>query len=685
VGTIHVDDEDLMKYVVTSIAITNDKHKHIIAYRSPIFLELHQHHKSESVHVADVERMYAATLGTDNLRGGGIPSDGLDLEGSDDAELGGVSISSSNREYKCSTEKSKNREVRVSKRRRRKDDIPVVRASEEDTEVAGMGTNEVETTGSSTRRSERIRKPNIVTNVSVLGDVAKAYKDVCGMFAETGGNATVEEGNPTSTREALEGPYKDEWMKSIQAKNAALYEREVFEVVRKPKGAHLLSSRYIHVIKRKLGQADRRKTRLVVLGCGQRPGIDFAKTFAPVAKAASIRILLALAQAYKLHIHQMDMDTAFFYAPLEEEIYMRPPVGMEVGDDMELIEEIKTAFSSYFQMKDLGELQTYLGMRITRTEDALVVDQSQYARDVINRFARLLNPKTDKFPKAVPFYRDMKLTKTERMSKGQVKYAKNFPFQEVMGSLLYLAINTRPDIAYAVSMLCRFNNNPTFSACRCAVRLLYYVRRTLDYGIKYSGDKLSPEAWSDSDFGGDLDTRRSPTGCMFRMANGPVSWNFTLQQTLASSSMEAEYMASYDVVTEVAWSVGVCKEMGVDLIQNGPINVFMDNKSAIALANNPVFHKRSKHIDVKYHWLREKIAEGVIQLVYVRTDEQLTDIFTKGLAYPRFIRLVHRVRGYYDIYAISYCDTVAELFDSDSEYCQDLEDLEELADSDSEH
>jgi hypothetical protein len=236
---------------------------------------------------------------------------------------------------------------------------------------------------------------------------------------------------------ALEGPYRDEWIESIHAENTALHEREVFEVVRKPRGAHLLSSRYIQ------GQADRRKTRLVVLGCGQRPGIDYSETFAPVAKAASIRILFALAQAHKLHIHQMDVDTAFLYAPLDEEIYMRAPVGMEgiprdyclrlkkslyglkqaplnfnnhidefirnmgfqrcvldnclyvmtldyakivlalyvddiilVGDDMELIEEIKTAFSSYFQMKDLGELQTYLGMRITRTEDALVVDQS---------------------------------------------------------------------------------------------------------------------------------------------------------------------------------------------------------------------------------------------------------------------------------------------------------------------
>jgi hypothetical protein len=110
----------------------------------------------------------------------------------------------------------------------------------------------------------------------------------------------------------------------------------------------------------------------------------------------------------------------------------------------------------------------------------------------VKQFSILLNPQKDKFPKAVPFYRDMKLTKTERMSNGQVKYAKNFSLQEVMGSLLYLAINTRPDIAYyVVRLLCRFNNNPTFSACRCAVRLLYYVRRTLNYGIKYSGVQLN--------------------------------------------------------------------------------------------------------------------------------------------------------------------------------------------------
>jgi hypothetical protein len=132
--------------------------------------------------------------------------------------------------------------------------------------------------------------------------------------------------------------------------------------------------------------------------------------------------------------------------------------------------------------------------------------------------------------------------------------------------------------------------------------------------------------------------------------------------------MEAEYMASYDVVQELTWTVGVCQEVEVNLLRYGPIKVYVDNKSAIALANNPVFHKRSKHIDIKYHWLREKVAEGVVTLVYVKSEEQLADIFTKGLAYPRFMQLVHRVRGVYDVYAVTDCDSVVELFDSDCDY-----------------
>jgi hypothetical protein len=157
------------------------------------------------------------------------------------------------------------------------------------------------------------------------------------MFADCGGardTTPEEERDPGSTQEALAGPHGREWKDSIHVENKAVKLRDVFRVVKRPKGAHLLSCKYIHVIKRKLGMINRRKSRLVVLGCGQRPSLDFSETFAPVAKANSIRILFAMAQVYRLHIHQMDVDTAFLYAPLQEDIYMRPPVGMSgIGED----------------------------------------------------------------------------------------------------------------------------------------------------------------------------------------------------------------------------------------------------------------------------------------------------------------------------------------------------------------
>jgi hypothetical protein len=443
----------------------------------------------------------------------------------------------------------------------------------------------------------------------------------------------------------------------------------------------------------------RYKSRLVVLGCGQRYEVDYNETFAPVAEVDSIRILFALCCAFILHIHQMDVDTAaFLYAPLEEDINMVPPTGMFgiprnhclklkkslyglkqapanfnhlidefiiglgfvkcvldncmylmsfsnvskvvialyvddiliLSDNIDIIRDLKHEFKRNFQMKDLGEVKNYLGMRMSRTHDTFRVDQIKYARDVVQKFSRWMSKDPLQYKKSVPFYRDLKLSKTEEMTHGQVKYRNTFPFQEVTGLLLYLAINTRSDIAYAVNVLCRFNAKPTYSACRAAVRLLHYVKATLDYGIQYSGHRINPEGYADSDWGGDFDTGRSTTGYVLRLVNGPISWVSRLQSTVASSVGEVEYMSRYDLVQAVTWIEGVCQELRIYLLKNGPIQCFMDNKSAIALANNAVFHKRTKHIRIKYHWLDQKVAEGLVTLIYVQSEQNIADIFTKG-------------------------------------------------------
>ncbi len=273
----------------------------------------------------------------------------------------------------------------------------------------------------------------------------------------------------------------------------------------------------------------KRKSRLVVQGFLQREGLDFNETYAPVAKATTFRLMLALTQAYNLHLHQLDVDSAFLYADLDEEVFMTPPPGMELdegfclkllkslyglkqaprnwnknivehikslcfkqcvldnclfvkqsggnmylislyvddilvaGSNREEVENIKRQFTKRYEMKDLGELNYYLGMKITRTQASIKLDQSGYVRDILDKYGYLLAGKEGKIVNT-PMERDLKLRRTESLSMttNQRAYVKSFPYQNIVGALLYLALNTRPDISYAVGVLARFNTNPIF-------------------------------------------------------------------------------------------------------------------------------------------------------------------------------------------------------------------------------
>jgi len=229
------------------------------------------------------------------------------------------------------------------------------------------------------------------------------------------------------------------------------------------------------------------------------------------------------------------------------------------------------------------------------------------------------------------------------MTESQQTFVDSFPYQEILGSLSYLAIHTRPDIAYAVNACARFSNKPTFTACRVLIRILEYVSNTFDVGITYTGEIMNFHGFCDSDWAGDQDTRRSTTGFLVFMAGGPIAWQSRLQTTIAASSMEAEYMAAFDLIQEICWLRGVMSELGFELEE--PTRVYMDSQSAIDLANNPVHHKRSKHIAIKYHWLRQKIREMVVTLEYVPSPMQLADMLTKALAETIFEPLVEQVVG----------------------------------------
>ena len=299
---------------------------------------------------------------------------------------------------------------------------------------------------------------------------------------------------------------------------------------------------------------------------------------------------------------------------------------------MKEVERIKNQFTERYEMKDLGELNFYLGMKITRTSDFIKLDQSAYIREILEKYDYLLHGYEGRTYNT-PMERELKLRKFERLSMNekQKAYVSEFPYQNIVGALLYLALNTRPDISYAVGVLARFNTYPNFRACKALVRLLIYLRSTPKVGIQFRNDDLNLFAYSDADWAGDLDTRRSTTGYIVYAAGGPIAWQSKLQSTIAVSTMEAEYNSAFAAIQELIWLKGVLKEIGISI--DDPITLHMDAKSAIALAKNPMHHKRSKHIDIKYHWLREHTYEdGTIHLEHCVTEDMVADLMTKALA-----------------------------------------------------
>ena len=217
----------------------------------------------------------------------------------------------------------------------------------------------------------------------------------------------------------------------------------------------------------------------------------------------------------------------------------------------------------------------------------------------------------------------------------------SFPYGAIVGSLLYLAVVTRIDIMFAVGVLTHHLKCPTFAACKAACRVLNYLSHHPAIPIRYSGRSLDLHAFTDSDWASDKDTRRSTSGVIVMMARGPVNWLSKLQPIVAVSSMEAEYIACFFAIQDVVWIRQLLKDLGLERTQS--THVHIDNRSARQLAENPVHHQRSKHIDIKYHWIRDMVAAGTVQLIDVPTEDQRSDFLTKFLRGDVFWRHVRAV------------------------------------------
>jgi hypothetical protein len=285
-----------------------------------------------------------------------------------------------------------------------------------------------------------------------------------------------------------------------------------------------------------------------------------------------------------------------------------------------------------FKVKDMGECAWILGMGITRDrqQHKLHINQELHIRNILKRF-NMSNCKSAKVPmKNKP--------KLRQQQEGEQLTDK--PYRSLVGALMYLAVCTRPDISYAVGQLARYGSAPTETHWRAAMDLLRYLKGTEKDGLLYDCKGASKGAspvlrmYSDSDWAACEDTRRSCTGYVSEFANATITWCSRMQGSVKDSTLYAEYTAVSEALKDVLWLRSLLTE--IDLDQRGPTTMLQDNQGTIAFSKNPRVHKRTKHIDVKHHMVREHIEEGVIIVQYVESRFNKADLMTKALAKSLF-------------------------------------------------
>ncbi|EDR06651.1 retrovirus-related pol polyprotein [Laccaria bicolor S238N-H82] len=304
-------------------------------------------------------------------------------------------------------------------------------------------------------------------------------------------------------------------------------------------------------------------------------------------------------------------------------------------------ERAKKEIEACFEIKDVGDLGYILGIHFEKDENtgAISLSQEAYIRRILERFGMLhCNAKPTPLPSGITLSEsDCPKTDEDR------HYMKDKPYREALGSCMWAQVATRPDIAYALSVLARFQGNPGPAHWKAMLHLLAYLKGTIGYKITYNrGGSLDPIGFVDADYAGDVDTRRSTSGYVFTIAGGPVSWSAKRQATVALSTTEAEYMALTHAAQQALWMYSFMSEIG--LARKFPAILHGDNAASIALTLNTKGHARAKHIDIRHHYIRERVAEGEIGLVQIPSEENLADIFTKPLPRITHQKLVRALK-----------------------------------------
>ncbi|KAJ9562057.1 hypothetical protein OSB04_007217 [Centaurea solstitialis] len=493
---------------------------------------------------------------------------------------------------------------------------------------------------------------------------------------------------PESYREAISNPL---WQNAMAEELTALYQTHTWDLVPLPLGKHAIGSRWVFKIKTKSDRSvERYKARLVAKGYSQQYGLDYDETFAPVAKMTTVRTLIAVASIRQWKICQMDVKNAFLNGDLHEEVYMTPPPGVPhksgevcrlrkalyglkqaprawfenfstvvtslgftpsnhdsalfvrctgagrillslyvddmiiTGDDYDGIESLKQELAHRFAMKDLGTLRYFLGIEVAQSKKGYLLSQTKYISDLFER-ARLSDKKTVN----TPLETNVHYTPTDGVPLSDPSL-----YRTIVGSLVYLTV-TCPDIAHAVHVVSQFVTAPTTVHWGAVLRILRYLRGTQFQSLLFpSTSSLKLSAYSDASWDSDPSDRKSTTGFCIFLGDSLISWKSKKQVVVSRSSTEAKYRAMAVTTSEIVWLRWLLSDMGVDVSQPTPLHC--DNKSAMQIAKNSVFHERTKHIEIDCHFTRQHLQLGTISLPFVPSALQIADIFTKALSSLRF-------------------------------------------------
>ena len=505
---------------------------------------------------------------------------------------------------------------------------------------------------------------------------------------------------PKTFEEAWNHPNSEErekWREAIRKEIHDMNKRKVWKHVNKkeiPSHRRLIGCKWVFAIKR----SGTYRARLVALGYSQIPGIDFTDNFAPVVNDVTFRIILIRKMIEKLNSRIIDVETAFLYGDLEEEIFMKKPegyseCGYDIGEDeclileksiyglvqaarqwwkkfiqtlkqyefesneidpcmlyrkndkgmcvlimyvddcllignQEAINEATKQISESFNVKIENEMQDYLGCEFKMSQDGKKgwLGQPHIIRSLEKKFGHIVEKMREYGTPGTPSYSSVKPDDDIKIEEAQQSN-----FRSGTGTLLYLVKHSRPDIANPVRELSKVMDGASAGQLKELYRVIKYVLDTKTYGLKFLPnyeDTWKMEAYCDSDYANDKEKRVSVTGYIIYFLGVPVSWKSRGQKSVTLSSTEAEYVALSEVTKEIKFILQVLEAMKVKI--QLPIQVKVDNVGAIFLANNKTSGERTKHVDVRYHFVREFIEDGIVKIIFVKSAENDADIFTKN-------------------------------------------------------